>query len=465
MIAFGFQGWFMSRRGMRNLLLTIIITLSCGLSLGAQQYAPGLDFKSKTLLNNLNIYVTVTPHLGEQMTIGLAIRYGAAFDLEEKGGLANILSRMLTRDVNNKRSKELESLGATLEIHSDWDCFRFILKGQSAKVEQSLSLLSQIVAEAQFSEEDFTAVKQQVLQEIQRPLDQRRKIRAQFESILYKGVPAYGRPILGTVKTVKTCTVGDVRYFYHKFFIPDEAALVVVGNMDVSLVLQKVPRIWGSWVRNDPTLPTFVNPKQPAGQQVYLEDDPDSPAAQFLVGSLFPRRTPSMKDYRSYRTYFYALVVSHILQDRLNKQLPTSLLTVGHEGRQMEGPFYIQGQAGAEQAVEQIRKILDEIGNLKNSPVADVELLSAQKSLIEEFSSLFNNTEGICKVMLDAELYHLGENYSVKFRSWILECNADVVKQVANEWMLPGAIIVVRGPAAILKSALEPLDSSNATKP
>jgi zinc protease len=455
----------MSGRGMRNLLLAIVVVLSCGSSLSAQQFAPGLDFRSKTLLNNLKIYVTVTPRLGEQMTIGLAIRYGSAFDSEEKGGLVNLLSRILTRDAIIKKSKELESLGATIEITSDWDCFRFILKGQSSKVEQSLSLLSQIVTEAQFSEEDFAAVKQQVLQEIQRPLDQRRRIRAQFESLLYKGVPAYNRPMQGTVKTVKACTVGDVRYFYRKFFIPDESSLVVVGNVDVSLVLKKVPRIWGSWIRNDPTLPTFVNPKQPAGRQVYLEDDLDSPAAQFLVGSLFPRRTPSIKDYRSYRTYFYALVVSHILQERLTKQLPTSLLTVGHEGRQMEGPFYIQGQAGAEQAFEQIRKILDEIENLKNLPVADDELLSAQKSLIEEFNSLFNNTEGICKVMLDAELYHLGENYSVKYRSWILECNADVVKRVANEWILPGAIVVVRGPAAILKSAIETLDSSYSIKP
>jgi zinc protease len=465
MIAFGFQEWFMFRHGMRNLLLAMVIVLSCGSSLSAQQFAPGLDFRTKTLLNNLKIYVTLTPHLGEQMTIGLAIRYGSAFDSEEKGGLANLLSLMLKRDAIQRKSKELESLGATIEITGDWDCFRFILKGQSAKVEPSLFLLSQIVSEAQFSEEDFAVVKQQVLQEIQRPLDQRRKIRAQFESLLYKGMPAYGRPMQGTVKTVKACTIGDVRHFYRKYFIPNEASLVVVGNVDASLVLTKVPRIWGSWIRDDSTQPTFVNPKQPAGRQVYLEDDPDSPAAQFIVGSLFPRRTPSIKDYRSYRTYFYALVVSHILQDRLAKQLPTSLLTVGHEGRQMEGPFYIQGQAGAEQALEQIRKVLDEIENLKNSPVADDELLSAQKSLIEEFNSLFKDTEGICKVMLDAELYHLGENYSVKYRSWILECNADVIKRVVKEWMFPGAIIVVRGPAAILKSALEPLDSSFSPKP
>ncbi len=456
----------MFRRPMRNILLSSFFIFFCGASLAAQKSIPLPDFKSKILLNNLKIYVVDTPYLGEQMTLGLVVRYGAAFDSEDKGGLANLVSRMFLRDAN-KKSKELASLGATLEIKCDWDSFRFILKGQSSKAEQSLILLNQIVGDALFSEEDFAVVKQQVLQEIQQPLDPRRKIRAQFESLLFKGVPSYGRPLQGTPKTVQACTVGDVRYFYHKFIIPNESSLIVVGNVSQTPVMQKLPRIWGAWVKNDLIPSTFLGPKQPVGRQVYLEDDPSSPSAQFIIGNLFPSRIPGYKDNRKYdyRTYFHALMVRSILQERLTKLLPTSLLTVGQEGRQMEGPFYIQGQAAAEQTVEQIQKIIDAVDELKRVPVSNDELLDAQKSLIDGFTKLLTTTEGICNAMLDAELYRLGENYTVSFPSWIRRCDAETVRQVAREWFLPGSIVVVCGPATVLNPTLTRLDSAHPTKP
>jgi zinc protease len=447
---------------MKNALLSTLLIFSFSASLFAQTAIPLPDLKSKTLLNNLKIYMVETPQLGEQMTIGLVVRYGAAFDSEEKGGLANLLSRLFVRNAE-KKEKEFEALGATLDIKCDWDSFQFIMKGKISRLEESLRLLNQIVVDAQFSDDDFAAIKQQVLKEIQSPLDPRRKIRAQMDALLFKDVPAYGRPLQGTVKTIKACTAGDARFFYHKFFIPNDSSLIIVGNNSSTLAVDKLPRIWGSWVKNDSIPSTFLGPKQPVGKQVFLDDDAGALSAQFIIGSLFPPRgLPKFKDYRKYdyRTYFHALVTARILQDRLTKLLPTSLVTVGFEGRQMEGPFYIQGQAAAEQTPEQIRKIIEAIEELRLSPVADDELSKAQQSLIDEFFQKFSSTEGICQMMLDAELYGLGENHMVNYPSWIRRCTTETVRQIAKEWILPGAFLIIRGPAATLKPLVAPLDSS-----
>ncbi len=448
----------MIRNRMRNLLAAVIcIAFSCSI-LPAQNAVALPELNSKRLLNDLQVIVATTPNPGEDMTIGLVVRYGAAFDPTapvDKGGLANLLSRMFMKSTVDRRLKEIQadlaSLGATLNVQCDWDCYRFVMKGQSSKFDASLLLLYQVVCEAQFIEEDFASVKQQILQEMQSSRDPRRRIRMQFEKNLFSGT-SYGRPLEGTAKSLGAITVGDVRYFYHKYFTPNEASLIVVGNVSGSLVLQKASRIWGAWVRNDPAPFTFKPPSFPKAKQIYLEDDPGSTAAQFIVGGLFPRRDDPV--------YPYALMAAQILQERLTKLLPTSLLTVGEEGRRMTGPLYVQGQAAAEQAAEQIMAIQEAADALKTSLVSEDELVSAQKKLIGEFNSRLGTSEGICRIMLDSELYRLGSNYAVSYPDRIRKCDAEAVKRAANSWILPGgAIFLLRGPAAVLKPALEPLGS------
>lgn len=411
------------------------------------------ELSSKRLLNDLHVTVASTPRLGDSMTIGLVLRYGAAFDPADKSGLSNLVSRMFLRATAGKTSKdiqdELAHLDATIEVKCDWDGFRFVLNGQSSKCERSLLLLYEVVAEAQFSEADFTAVKDSILRDLRKPPDPRQRIHRQFEGVLFNGT-TYGRPIEGDLKSVSGITLGDVRFFYRKFFSPGQSSLLIVGNVSDSLVLQRAGRIWGPWVRNDDVPSQFLTPRKPAGRQIFLEDDPNSPAAQFIVGNLFPSRgDPVFGD---------VLLAAYLFQERLTKLLPTSLVTVGYDGRRMSSPFYVQGQAAADQAVNELQKIRDAADELKNKTVSKEELNSAQQKVIEEFDRNLGTTSGICEILLDSELYRLGSNYAAIFADQIRRCDADAIKEAANNWIFPsGEVLLIRGPAATLKPALEPL--------
>jgi len=346
---------------------------------------------------------------------------------------------------------ELAYLEATLEVQCDWDGFRFVMRGQSPKFERSLLLLYQIVGEAQFNEADFAVVKQSILKDLQKPPDPRRRIHAQLEDVLFTGT-TYGRPLGGTLASVSALTLGDVRYFYHRYFSPSQASLQIVGKVPPSTVIQRASRIWGVWVRLDDIPFTFVPPRKPAGRQIYVEDDPSSPAAQFILGNLFPRREDP--------AYGDALLAARILQERLTRLLPTSLLTVGSEGRRMASPFYVQGQAAAEQAAEQIQKIETAVKEMKSAPVSNDELGAAQKQLIEDFNRALGTTDGLCNIMLDAELYRLGSNYASLYTDQIRRCDVDSVQQAAKDWIFPGGeALLMRGPLTILKPALSPLGS------
>jgi predicted Zn-dependent peptidase len=156
--------------------------------------------------------------------------------------------------------------------------------------------------------------------------DPRARLRDQFETVLF-GRTTYGRPLKGTPDTVQGITVGDVRYFYNKHFSPNAASLVVTGRVDPEKVIQKASRIWGLWIRKDPIPFTFAPARKPAEDVYLIEDDPDSPAVQFIFGNFAPERQDLV--------FVNTTIAVRILQGRLRNILPTALLNVGLDGRRL----------------------------------------------------------------------------------------------------------------------------------
>jgi len=442
----------MMPKSLRTLIFTTIFSFCC-IPAPGQDRIPLPDLTSRRLLNDLQVTVVPTPNLGDGMTIGLAIRYGSAYDPVGKEGLANLVSRMFMRATVDLTLQDIQDeltyLGSTIETKCDWDGIRFLLRGDSATYERSLLLLYRVVGEAQFDEKGFAEVKQSIVQNLQKPPDPRQRIHDQLTETLFSGTNN-GRPLEGTPASLSAITLGDVRYFYRRYFSPGQAFLQIVGNVSSKEVLQRVARIWGVWVRSEDIPFTFSQPRKPAGRRIFVEDDPNSPAAQFIIGGFFPAREDS--------AYMNSLLAAHILQDRLTQLLPTSLLTVGSDGRRMASPFYVQGQAAAEQAVEQIQKIQAAVEEMKRTLVSNEELDAARKTLIDEHNRRLSSTDGLCNFMLDSELYRLGSNYGSLILDQIRRCSPEMIKQIANDWIFPGGeILLIRGPLSALKPLLSPL--------
>ena len=435
-----------------KLIIAIAVLVCAGAYTAAAQGAlPNLD--SRRLLNDLQVTVAQTRQFGDSITMGLVIRYGAAFDPEEKGGLTNLVTRMLMKSAADRSEQdilaELESLGASIDIRYDRDGIRILMRSPSAGFDRALMLMYQVVGEARFEEADFNAVKQSILDELQKPPDPRRRIHEQFEAVLFKGT-TYGRPMEGTLESVSAITLGDVRYFYRRFFSPNQAALEIVGNIEPAAVHPRIARTWGLWVRNDEIPFTFTPPNNPADRDIYVENDRESPAAQFIIGGLFPRYEEP--------DYINALLAARVLEDRINKLLPTSLLTVSSEGRRLASPFFIQGQSAADQAIDQIRDVHAVIEEMKQAAATDEELASARQKLTEEFNRELETADGLCNILLDAELYRLGSNYISFFLDRVRRGDSESVRKAAVAWFFPdGEILLIRGPLPLLKTGLDSL--------
>ena len=451
----------MTKRVPVRLLLVALTALAGWRTVKAQPSVALPELTFKRLLNDLPVTSAALGGQGGEMLAAVAIRYGSVFDPADKSGLAYLTSRLIGKATLDRTGKdikdELDYLGASLDVRCDWDGIRFTLRCPGPVYERALLLLYQVVAEAVFNEEDLNRTRQELLKELEAPPDPRQRILRQFETVLFRGT-SYGRALRGTPASIRAVTAGDIRLFHRRFFIPNEAALVVASNIPPAQLLQKITRIWGIWVRKDEVPFTFAPPRTPAARNIYLEDDPSSPAAQFILGNLWPRRDDP--------SYYAASIAARILQERLTKALPTSLVTVASEGRKLPGPFYMQGQAAADQAVAQIAQILDIAESIKSSGVTTDEVAEVQNRWLTEFTASVTTQEGLCNMLLDAELYHLGTNYGVALADYVRRCDPDAVKLAAKDWLIPGGVVVLmRGPAGVLKPLLEPLGTVQSLAP
>jgi zinc protease len=397
--------------------------------------------------------VASTPYLGDSMTVGLVVRYGSTFDPASKGGVAYLVSQLLgkaTVDLTTKDIQdELNYLNATLEISCDWDGIRLLMRGRSAAYERLLLLLYRIACEAKFNDEDFTRAQNALLEQLQTPEDARQRVRSQFDSQLFRST-TYGRPLRGSTATVRNISVGDVRFFYKRFFSPEQAALAAVGSAPVFEIQQKARRIWGVWIKLDEIPFTFLPAPKPAALNIFLDDDPASPAAQYILGNQWPNREEPQ--------YYACLLAAQLLEDRLTKALPASRLTVAFEGRRLPGPFYVQGQAAADQAVDEIKKIMGAVEAFKEADVKPADLTEAQDHLIQEYIKVLGTTDGICNALLNAELYRLGINHLSTLPEFVRRADPPAVKEAAKQWFFPGGLVlIVRGPASVLRPQLESL--------
>ena len=97
----------------------------------------------------------------------------------------------------------------------------------------------------------------------------------------------------------------------------------------------------------------------------------------------------------------------------------TALVTVASEGRKLPGAFHMQGQAAADQAVAQIRQILDIAESIRTTGVTDAEVMEVQKRWMNEFDL---RKKKIRRQIISGEQHGFGLNsYQADGQSWARE--------------------------------------------
>src|SRR6185369_13419894 len=282
--------------------------------------------------------------------------------------------------------------------------------------------------------------------------DQPRVVAADnFSEIIYAGHPSH-RPSIGYESTVAGLTRDDIADFYHRYYVPNNSMLAVVGEFDRGQLIGLINEKLGGWQsRADFELPRIAEPKrqtEPVTKSFYM----DKSQVNIYVGHLgIKRDNPD---------YYALLVLDTILGSSpgFTSRIPRIL-------RDEQGLAYtvfssITSSAGIDpgrfiayigtspanlgRAVEGLRA---EIDRIVREPVEVDELEAAKSYLTGSFVFKFQTNAQIAGYLIDAEIFDLGFDYLETYPRLVGAVTIDEVLRVAREHIDPDATtLVVVGP-------------------
>jgi zinc protease len=231
--------------------------------------------------------------------------------------------------------------------------------------------------------------------------------------------------------------------YYQTNFKPNNATLIIVGDVTPDRIEQKVNELLGGWQRGDVPQLTYGEPPKPATTTIYLVDKPGAAQSSFRIGSVgVPRST---------KDYFALTVMNTILggsfSSRLNQNLrETRGYTYGagsrFDMRRAAGPFTASAEIVAAKTDSALLEFMKELNGIRQSVPAD-ELTRAKRYLQLQLPGNFETTQQIAAALVPVALYSLPLDYYNNYVQSIEAVTQADVNRVAQQYVNPGSLAIV----------------------
>lgn len=210
------------------------------------------DVLNAYLENGLKI---VIHKISEVKTVacGLWIKLGSSYETDDNNGLSHLAEHLLMNqnDVENEEYKRIISDITDNGVYynaattKEYTCYYFT--GLKSTIDDSLNALSQIAMKnREFNEDAFENEKKVVLQEAVSFYSSFQQIKERTSQALW-GNMGTGKIIMGNLNNIENATKSQVLELINKAYVPENAILTIVGNVDYTDILQKIENKFGIW--------------------------------------------------------------------------------------------------------------------------------------------------------------------------------------------------------------------------
>ena len=427
-------------------------------SAGAKQVSPFVlpIAKRDSLLNGLQLITMQQPGTGT-VTARLRINSGALFDLAGKGGLAGMTAEMALKGGVGLSAKNVsdtaEQFGLTLAFSAGWDTTEFAISGPADSLDSIFDLFNRLVVNPSFDQKEFDALKAQRLATAKaQQLDDTEIVKRKGIEALFGSHP-FGRPALGTPESITQIGRADLTYFHKRFYIANNAALMVTGDASAEQVTQSARSRLGSWKKGEVVPATFRPPEAQSAPRLFVIDRPDATTARAALAQIGPSRRAD--------DYFAAVIMGEVL-GQVNSRLASggagATIETEIDPRLLPGPLIIKIKAATDDLPAMIQASLDQMMRLQSAQPSIEQVEAAKSRLISLMGERLKTVDGVAEVMLDIETYRLGRDYLINFAERVNAVTPGDVQRAAQNYLKPqAAVTVIAGPAAKLEPAMKKL--------
>lgn len=215
-------------------------------ALNHRNTSPERDIKTTALPNGIKVITEAMPHV-RSVSVGVWVGTGARRETPEQNGISHFIEHMLFKGTSNRSAEDIarsvDSIGGGLDAFTAKEMVCYNTKVLDEHLPIAMDVLSDLVLNPLFHDDDIEKEKGVILEEIKMDADNPDYLVHEiFSSNFWKDHPL-GRPILGTRETVKKFNQASVRDYYTEVYSPENILVTAAGNLTheklVSLVAER----------------------------------------------------------------------------------------------------------------------------------------------------------------------------------------------------------------------------------
>lgn len=391
---------------------------------------------------------------------------GYATDSSNKAGRASVAMNMMdegTKKMNALQiNEQLSMLGASLSASSDLDASYVNMTTLKQSLDPSLDLYADVLLNPAFPEKEFSRLKKDQLSRIKRekatPIQMALRV---FPQYLYGKDHPYSLPLTGSgyEGSIEKMQLQDVQDFYGDYVKPNNATLVVVGDLDMAELTAKLEKRFGEWKKGKVPSKTISEVPVGKGKKLYLMDRAESQQSVIIAGYLTnPYGTIPKAAEETMINVFGGQFTSRLnLNLREDKHWSYGARCFVWDAKGQR-PFVAYAPVQTDKTKESIQEIIKEFKMVVGEkPIMDEEVTKNTTNSIMELPGRWETNRAVAGSVIEIEKYDLPKDFYQNYDQMMRNLKTPEVQGVAKNMIHPDQLnwFVVGDKAKILEGLQE----------
>jgi zinc protease len=403
--------------------------------------------ESITLANGLT--VMLAPRRGlPVVAANLVIKTGSDSNPPDAPGLANFTAAMLTQGTRTRNALQIADdtaqLGATLTATSSMDASTISTRSLKKNFAAALEQLADVALNPSFPADELERQRTVRLGQLaQQRVNPQAIAGTIVANVLYGEAHPYGYAELGTEASLKAMTADRLRAFWQQNFVPNNAALIVAGDISMAELRPLAEKAFGAWQRGTPARPVLTAPTKGVSK-VVIVDRPGAPQTQLRVALIGAERSaPDFRPAQVMNTALGGLFSSRINMNLREKNGYTYGASSQFVFRKAPGPFQVASGVRTDVTAAAAAEMIKELRGMAAAAMPADELKRAKDALTYSLPGAFETSADTAASLSNIYTYDLGLDYYATYAESVYAVTAEQALAAAKKYLAPERFVVV----------------------
>lgn len=217
-------------------------------------------FNLYTLDNGLRVVTEYIEHVNS-ISVGIMVQNGSRNESRDVNGISHFIEHMFFKGTDKRTAKEvvqdIENIGGQINAYTSKETTCYYIKALNTHVDLCLDVISDMLLNSKFDEEEIEKEKGVVIEEINMSQDNPEDVLDEIHSEAIFGNDSLAYPILGTPDRIRSFNRKKIKDYIRTHYTPYNSVLSICGKFDEKELRKLIEEYFGGWSKEDIYNPSY----------------------------------------------------------------------------------------------------------------------------------------------------------------------------------------------------------------